>query len=203
MLDASQAVVEVRRSARRRKTLSAYRDGDKIVVLLPAHIGRRAEAQLVPELVQRLLGKEVAHQSSGARAGDPALATRARGLSERYLGGQARPRSVRWVRNMRSRWGSCTMPDRTIRLSHRLQQMPDWVIDYVLMHELVHLLESGHTARFWSLVANYPRTERARGYLEGVAAAAQLSGWSDCEPAEPESEPPSDPSSGWFSAALE
>jgi hypothetical protein len=49
--------------------------------------------------------------------------------------------------------------------------MPEYVVDYVLVHELVHLLEPGHDARFWSLVARYPRAERARGFLEGVEQA--------------------------------
>ena len=75
---------------------------------------------------------------------------------------------------MRTRWASCTPADATIRLSRRLQDMPVWVQDYVLVHELAHLIEAGHGPRFWRLVAAYPRTERARGYLDGVSAAAQL-----------------------------
>jgi predicted metal-dependent hydrolase len=68
--------------------------------------------------------------------------------------------------------------DGTIRLSERLQGMPSWVIDYVLVHELAHLLVPGHGPDFWQWVKRYPRTERARGYLEGVSAAAGL-GWDD------------------------
>ena len=75
---------------------------------------------------------------------------------------------------MTTRWGSCTPLDGTIRLSSRLREMPTWVLDYVVVHELVHLLVPGHGAQFWELVDRYPRTERARGYLEGVAAAAHL-----------------------------
>jgi hypothetical protein len=52
--------------------------------------------------------------------------------------------------------------------------MPQWVVDYVLVHELAHLLEAGHTDAFWSLVSAFPKTERARGYLEGIAHAAGL-----------------------------
>jgi predicted metal-dependent hydrolase len=81
---------------------------------------------------------------------------------------------VRWVTNQNGRWGSCTPVDRTIRISHRVQEMPDWVIDYVLVHELAHLVVPSHSAEFWDLVARYPKTERARGYLEGVSAAACL-----------------------------
>ena len=99
---------------------------------------------------------------------------RARDLSQRHLGGRADPASVRWVTNQGSRWGSCTPVDRTIRLSTRMQGMPSWVVDYVLVHELAHLLVAGHGPRFWAEVENYPRAERARGYLEGVSAAAGL-----------------------------
>ncbi len=81
---------------------------------------------------------------------------------------------MRWVDNQNSRWGSCTPADRAIRLSRRLQGMPAWVIDYVLVHELAHLIEIGHTAAFWELVDRYPKAERAKGFLEGVAAASQL-----------------------------
>jgi predicted metal-dependent hydrolase len=77
------------------------------------------------------------------------------------------------VENQNSRWGSCTPSDRTIRLSTRLQGMPTWVIDYVLVHELAHLIESGHTPAFWSWVDRFPRAERAKGFLEGVAAATR------------------------------
>jgi hypothetical protein len=52
--------------------------------------------------------------------------------------------------------------------------VPPWVLDYVLVHELTHLLEPGHDARFWAWVHRYPRSERAMGYLEGLSAAAGL-----------------------------
>ena len=162
--------VEVKRSARRRRTVSAYRDGDRIVVMIPGRFTRAEEAEWVAKMVARLdTGTRARTRRSGT---DTALARRAADLSARYLDGKARPASVRWVPVMRTRWASCTPVDRTIRLSERLREMPTWVQDYVLVHELAHLIEPGHTPRFWALVDRYPRTERARGYLEGVAAAA-------------------------------
>jgi hypothetical protein len=75
------------------------------------------------------------------------------------------------VTNQNSRWGSATPADGTIRLSNKLQAMPQWVIDYVLLHELAHLLVAAHNAHFWQLLEAYPETERAKAFLEGVAFA--------------------------------
>ena len=161
--------VEVRRSKRRRRTVSAYRDGDRIVVLLPASLSRREEAEWVEAMVARVQRSE-----SRAPQTDADLMTRALALNDRYLGGLAPPSSVRWVVNQKQRWGSCTPGDRTIRLSARLQGMPGWVIDYVIVHELAHLIEPGHDASFWGWVDRYPQSERAKGYLLGWSAAAQV-----------------------------
>ena len=166
---AARPEVEVRRSKRRRRTVSAYRDGDRVIVMIPASLSRKEEAEWVETMLARLERSERRRKPS-----DDDLMKRARSLSDRYLGGLAMPESVRWVDNQASRWGSCTPGDRTIRLSARLQGMPSWVIDYVLVHELAHLFESSHNARFWSWVDRYPHAERAKGYLTGWSAAARL-----------------------------
>ncbi|ANH36508.1 hypothetical protein I601_0053 [Nocardioides dokdonensis FR1436] len=160
--------VEVRRSTRRRRTVSAYRDGERIVVLVPASLSRAEEAEWVRTMVARIERSEQRRRRS-----DEDLVRRARSLSDRFLGGLAVPESVRWVENQSSRWGSCTPGDRTIRLSVRLQQMPQWVVDYVLVHELAHLVETQHNDRFWAWVDNYPQAERAKGYLQGWSDAAR------------------------------
>jgi predicted metal-dependent hydrolase len=149
--------------------VSAYRDGDKVVVMLPSRLSKAEEEQWIATILERLAERE-----RRRRPTDADLELRARELSRRHLGGRAVPASVRWVDNQRTRWGSCTPDDGTIRLSSRLRGMPGWVVDYVLVHELAHLLVPGHGTDFWKLVGNYPKAERARGYLEGVAAAAHL-----------------------------
>jgi predicted metal-dependent hydrolase len=161
--------VEVRRSHRRTRTVSAYRKDGKVIVMIPARFTRAEEA----EWVDTMLGKLARSEQRGRRT-DEQLMRRARELAREYLHDKVRPASIRWVSNMSQRWGSCTTGDATIRLSDRLQAMPVWVIDYVLLHELAHLIEPSHNARFWHWVDKYPKAERAKGYLEGVAAAANL-----------------------------
>lgn len=161
--------VEVRRSRRRRRTVSAYRDGDRIVVLIPAAMSPAEEAEWVTQMVERVERAERRRHLT-----DEDLMKRAQHLNDRYFGGLALPESVRWVDNQHARWGSCTPSDRSIRLSARLQGMPSWVIDYVLVHELAHLFEPHHNERFWGWVGRYEKAERAKGYLMGWSAAAKL-----------------------------
>ncbi|GHF13265.1 M48 family metallopeptidase [Streptomyces griseoluteus] len=168
---AAHGPVEVRRSDRRRRTVSAYREGDRTIVLIPARMSKTEERRWVTAMLDRLAAKEAKRSVPG---GDTELTERAGRLSERYFEGRARPSSVRWVTNQNTRWGSCTPAEGTIRLSHRLRGMPEYVVDYVLCHELAHLLVPGHGPDFWRLLQAYPRTERARGYLEGVAATARM-----------------------------
>ena len=154
--------VVVRRSARRKRSVTAFREGGRTVVVIPDTMSERDEAEWVARMVDRVEARR------RPRASDADLAARAAELSRRYLGGRAVPASVRWVTNQNTRWGSCTPLDGTIRISHHVQEMPEWVLDSVLVHELAHLIERGHGPRFQALVASYPHTDRARGFLEGA-----------------------------------
>ncbi|WP_309123598.1 M48 family metallopeptidase [Arthrobacter sp.] len=159
--------VEVRRSARRRRTVSVdLRDG-VAVVSIPASFSARQEKQWVERMVAKLHAnsQRPAHSESG-------LSDRASELSKQYLVGRGMPTSIRWVTNQNSRWGSATPASGAIRLSHKLQGMPDWVIDYVILHEMAHLIEPTHNATFWSLLKSYPHTETAKAFLLGAAYAA-------------------------------
>jgi YgjP-like, metallopeptidase domain len=147
--------LRVIRSARRTTTSSARLIGQTLEIRLPAWMSPAEEAHWVAEWTRRFRRKMSADRID--------LSERAATLAGRY--DLPRPTSIRWVDGMRTRWGSCTPSTGAIRLSSALAPFPDWVIDYVIVHELAHLREGGHNARFWRLVERYPRAERARGYL--------------------------------------
>ena len=164
-------LVEVRRSSRRTRTVTAYLERDTIVVLIPQRMSKADEQTYVQDMVQKVLAREA---RATAPRGDEALASRARELAATYLAPaldqMPEPTAVSWVTNQQHRWGSCTPSTGVIRLSHRLQPLPVWVVDYVLLHELAHLVEPTHSDRFWNLVGRYPAAEKAKGYLEGYLA---------------------------------
>lgn len=183
LLTQDGAPVVVRRSARRRRTVAAFWEDGKAVVAIPASFTASQEREWVHRMLAKLQKQGERRSAQGRRkpATDQVLAEHASYLSQKYLGGRAVPTSVRWVGNQNSRWGSATPADGTIRLSNKLQPMPQWVIDYVLVHELAHLLVAGHNADFWRLVDAYPETPRAKAFLEGVAFATSRGLAGDCE----------------------
>jgi predicted metal-dependent hydrolase len=154
------------RSKRRTKTVSATVDRGVLVVRIPAHMSRAEEARWVEHMRVKLLQKRERHLASRS---NEALESRARRLAEDYFGGLEF--SIDWSSRQNHRWGSCTPLDATIRLSESLKTFPDYVIDYVIVHELAHLLIPDHSPAFWHLLSRYPLTDRARGFLEGVTFA--------------------------------
>lgn len=153
--------VEIVRSSRRRKTITAERRGRKVVVLLPTGLTRSEERRWVRTMVERLSQKERLERLNASSD----LERRARDLSERYFDGRLKWRSIRYVKDARSMYASCTPEDRTIRISGRVAELPGWVRNYVVMHELAHIRIPDHTPHFWRVVKRYPMSERARGYL--------------------------------------
>ena len=154
--------VEVRISARRKKTSEAKWVEGRIVVSLPADLDVESRQSTIDWLVDRLL---TCHRLQSSMSDDDLFA-RVVALSDRYLVG-ARPASVRWVTNQTARWGSCSWYSGDIRVSHRLSAVPDWVLDSVLVHELAHLTYPDHSPAFHRLAAGYPRHAEAGVFLAG------------------------------------
>ena len=160
--------VEIRASPRRKKTGTAHWSGSRIVVQIPARLRGRERTIFVDNLVERLLT-----QRPQNAAGDASLEERARVLAELYNNGIL-PSSVRWVTNQQARWASCSPASREIRVSNRLRQCPEWVIDAVLVHELAHLQEADHSPLFYEIAERHPRQTESELFLEGYALGLGL-----------------------------
>lgn len=162
--------------------MTAFRENGQVVVVVPARMTVQQRRELIPGLVERFLAKEA---RTRAPRGEEELTARGRDLYRRYIqpdqGGEVPEFGIRWVSTMAHRWGSCTRSTGEIRLSDRLQGMPTWVVDYVLLHEVAHLAEAEHNERFWRLVSAFPDTARARGFLEGVDFAVRTGASGDTD----------------------
>ena len=147
--------IEVVRSKKRRRTVSAQMHGDVLRVSIPSWMSKSEEATNVAEMVRRFKRKIATQEVD--------LTDRARILAKRYS--LRTPDSIEWAENLTSVWGLCTPSTKTIRMSTRLVGFPSWVLDYVIVHELAHLHVSGHGPDFWEITRRYEKTERAIGYL--------------------------------------
>lgn len=160
--------VEIQSSARRKKTGTAHWSGSRIIVQIPANVRGKDRTIFVDELVERLLT-----QRPQVAAGDGMLEERARLLAAQYNDG-VEPVSVRWVTNQQARWASCSPGTKEIRVSSRLRQCPEWVIDAVLVHELAHLQVADHSPAFYEIANRHPRQDDSELYLEGYALGLGL-----------------------------
>ena len=164
----------IRRSSRRRRSVSARWEEGRILLMVPAKTSTAQAEDWLEKLLPRLRRHAPTVDVGDPRCTDEHLARRARALAAEHLGSTVAPTSIRWVTNQNTRWGSTTPARGSIRISHRLQGAPDYVLDFVIFHELCHLIESGHGPRFRRLEARCPHQERARAFLEGaVFAVAQ------------------------------
>jgi predicted metal-dependent hydrolase len=160
--------VKVLRSRRRKKTVEARLESGVLVVRAPAAI---SDAELNP-IIEKLKAKVEKKKRRRQFQSDTSLEARARELNRRYFDGALTWSSIRYVTNQNMRFGSCSPSQGTIRISHRVAAMPAWVRDYVIVHELAHLVNPNHSRAFWDVVNRYPKTERARGYLIAIGMEA-------------------------------
>jgi len=155
--------IKIIRSRKRKKTISARLVNDEIVLRVPAHLTLQQEKDAVEKLVGRIEKSRIRNKLNS----EDELKKRADLLNRRYFDGRLKITSIKYVTNQNFRYGSCTSVDGTIRISHTISKMPSWVQDYVIIHELAHLLQPNHSKAFWELVNQYELSERARGYLMG------------------------------------
>ena len=159
------------RKERRRRSISAFRQGGVIEIHIPAKMSRRQEIEIIPEMIAMVLRRE-----ARSRKTDSQLMQIGLELLEKYLPEvQVKPASINW-RNMSERWGSCTTVDRTIRISDRLVGSPSYVLNYIIFHELIHLRVPGHDSEFNDYLIRYPDQVRAEAFLDGFELGCQSGG---------------------------
>jgi predicted metal-dependent hydrolase len=146
-------------SKKRRRTVAARLRSGVLELLVPAWMPR-AERDHWAEVMRGRLERRMQR----SRPSDQRLLQRAHALNDRHFGGRLRWTSIKFA-DMQHLWGSCTFTDGAIRIARRAASLPDWVLDYLLMHELAHLEHSDHGPAFHELESRYPLSERARGYL--------------------------------------
>ncbi|MCB9169979.1 MAG: M48 family metallopeptidase [Flavobacteriales bacterium] len=79
-----------------------------------------------------------------------------------------------YVQRMKTKWGGCSPATRTLRLNSELAKKPKECVEYIVVHELMHLLEPTHNARFISLMdLHLPKWRHHRDAINGLALRAE------------------------------
>ncbi|MFC1996129.1 YgjP-like metallopeptidase domain-containing protein [Chloroflexota bacterium] len=167
--DGKHITVVLRRDKRLKKSSRWGWEADGTISLrVPNRFPKRQIPRLLKQITEQL-DKNII-KAKGRTDAD--LQERAESINNKYFGGRIEWRAIRWVANMNNRLGSCTnggSTDGHIRISNKIKHWPQWVIDYVIAHELVHRLHPDHSKTFWdTLTQAYSKTERARGFIQGV-----------------------------------
>ncbi|MCK5660498.1 MAG: M48 family metallopeptidase [Methanosarcinales archaeon] len=153
--------VKIIRSQRRKKTIQAKMVEGTLVVYLPAGMHPDEERKHIETMKDKVEKKRLKQNINKTDY----LGRRFDEMNKEYFQGKLEVNSIKFVTNQEKRRGSCTPGQGTIRISHKIADMPKWVLDYVIMHEMTHLVHPDHSRRFWDKVNEYKYTERARGFL--------------------------------------
>jgi len=153
--------VEIKRSKRRKKTVSARLDGDIMYVYAPVDTPEKELNEIIKNFEKRFVKRNIKKKLNEEQNLSEVFGR----LNKKYFNGKIKIKSIKYVTNQQKKYGSCDYRKKTIRLSHYIARMPDWVRDYVIIHEMAHILEPNHSKAFWDIVYCYKLAERARGFL--------------------------------------
>lgn len=155
--------VEVIRSKKRKKTVQAKVVKNTLRIYLPAGLKQSEESRWIQKMTQQIERK----QRKQALNSTNQLQQRAEYINNKYFDGKL-DFSIQFVTNQTSKHGSCTPASKTIRISDEIADYPRYVQDYLIIHELTHLLYPNHSQQFWNKVNEYPYVERAKGFLHAT-----------------------------------
>jgi predicted metal-dependent hydrolase len=153
--------VKIIRSRRRKRTISARLVKDTLLVSAPLLLSQERLEKIVADFKIKFEKKRLKQELDRKQN----LIDIAGKLNEQYFQNKLKINSIEYVTDQNSKFGCCNYRDAHIRISHRIGLMPAWVRDYVLIHEMAHLVEPNHSRAFWDIVDRYELAERARGYL--------------------------------------
>jgi predicted metal-dependent hydrolase len=150
---------------KRVKNINARLRESTLSVSAPLQTPQATLDQIIPDLARRLVRRARARQIN---IEDDALAL-ANKIAARFPN-KPSIAQVQFVTTQEARWGSYSTATRTIRLNAALREMPRWVLEAVVAHELAHISHHDHSPAFWALLRSvYPATDRADAFLAGVS----------------------------------
>ncbi len=156
--------ITVVRSKKRKRTISARLINGVMVVQVPVSISETQLQPIITSLRLRIENKRLKEELNSKKELQDIFLK----LNRDYFAGKLAVGQIGYVTDQVSKFGCCNCRSGEIRISHRVSAMPKWVKEYVVMHEMAHLVEANHGTDFWVLVNRFPYTERARGYLTAV-----------------------------------
>ena len=153
--------IEIVRSKKRRRTVGARIVGDTMQVNAPVDMPEKKLADIIEGFQKRFERRKLKKELNKEKDLNDIFER----LNEKYFAGKLSVKAIEYVTNQQKKYGCCNYRAKTIRISHRLAEMPEWVRDYVVVHEMAHLIEPNHSPAFWDIAYRYKLAERARGYL--------------------------------------
>ncbi len=153
--------VKVIRSRRRKRTIGARLVKDELLVSAPLAISQERLDKIIADFKIKFEKKKLKQELDRNQN----LIDIAGKLNDKYFQNKLKVNSIEYVTDQESKFGCCNYRDARIRISHRIGLMPNWVRDYVIIHEMAHLIEPNHSRAFWDIVGRYELAERARGFL--------------------------------------
>lgn len=156
--------IKIIRSHRRRRTVSARLINNILEIKAPAALPQFRLEKIVNDFrikFERRMKKEEMERKEGL----PKIAAR---INQKFFDNKIKFNSIEYVTTQNRRYGCCNFNTGNIRISDRVGFMPAWVRDYVVLHEMAHLMEPNHGRAFWQIVSRYRLSERARGFLLGA-----------------------------------
>jgi predicted metal-dependent hydrolase len=177
-LEVDGVALELKVVRKRVKNINARLHGRTLSVSAPHRVSVRELDETIVELARKLIRRSRADVLNS----DGSAEAIARKIAARFPD-PPEVDEVRFVTNQTSQWGSYSLQTGIVRLNATLRQMPPWVLEAVVAHELAHSFYLDHSPEFWELVRSVcPKTDRARAFLEGVSWLAAA--WDDLPPVE-------------------